>query len=85
VEQYRLRHANALPASLAELAPEFLDTVPADPFDGHPLRYKKLPGKGYVVYAVGEARKDENQTTQPANDAKDKNPPTRDITFTVQR
>jgi hypothetical protein len=79
VESYRLTHHNALPASLAELAPECLEAVPADPFDGQPLRYKKLPGKGYVIYSLGKDRKDDHGTAKSA-DGKEL-----DITFTVQR
>jgi hypothetical protein len=46
--------------------------LPLDPFDGQPLRYKKLP-KGYVVYSNGEDGKDDG------GDEK------KDITFTVER
>jgi len=42
-----------LPQSLDELVPKHLDTVPLDPFDGKPLRFKKRE-KGYVVYSIGE-------------------------------
>jgi hypothetical protein len=80
VERYRLKHANALPDSLAELTPECVDTVPADPFDGQPLRYKKLLGKGYVIYSIGKDRKDDGGTAK-APDGKQQ----LDITFTVER
>jgi len=59
VERYRLKHANTLPASLAQLVPELLAAVPPDPFDNQPLRFRKLPTKGYVVYSVGKDRKDD--------------------------
>jgi ABC-type transport system involved in multi-copper enzyme maturation permease subunit len=51
VERYRLAHGN-WPKSLDDLAPAFLREVPADPFDGKPLRYRRLPD-GVVIYAVG--------------------------------
>jgi hypothetical protein len=52
-EQYRLKH-NEWPATLEELVKaKLLETVPVDPFDGRPLRYKTLPD-GVVIYAVGE-------------------------------
>jgi hypothetical protein len=35
-----------------------MPSVPADPFDGKPMRYRKL-AKGYVVYSVGPDMKDE--------------------------
>jgi hypothetical protein len=52
VERYRLSRGK-WPESLAALKPEFLKEVPTDPFDGKPLRYKKLPD-GVLVYSVGE-------------------------------
>jgi hypothetical protein len=51
VERYRLAHGN-WPKSLNDLVPAFLREVPADPFDGKPLRYRRLPD-GVVIYAVG--------------------------------
>ena len=50
-ERYRLRHGH-WPDSLAALAPEFAPVVAADPFDGEPLRYRRLPD-GVVIYTVG--------------------------------
>jgi hypothetical protein len=49
-ERYRLRHG-AWPSSLAALTPDLLQDVPADPFDGRPLRYKRLVD-GVVIYSV---------------------------------
>ena len=57
VERYRLDKA-ALPESLGVLAPDYLEAVLMDPFDGQPLRYKKLDA-GYVVYSVGMNKKDD--------------------------
>jgi hypothetical protein len=82
VERYRLDHANALPGSLSELTPALLKAVPADPFDGQPLRYKKLPGKGYVIYSVGRNRQDDQGSSSPIDEKKSQ---PLDITFTVQR
>ena len=81
VERFRLKHANALPGSLSELSPTFLETVLADPFDGQPLRYQKLPTRGYVIYSIGKDRKDD-QGAAKAADGQGSAP---DITFTVQR
>jgi hypothetical protein len=64
VESYRSEHG------------ELPDSIPStflDPFDGRPLRYKKL-AKGYVVYSIGEDGKDDG------GDKKKK-----DITFIVER
>jgi hypothetical protein len=49
-ERFRLKHGR-WPATLAELCPEFLPTVPLDPFDGQPLKYAKQPD-GIVVHTV---------------------------------
>jgi len=50
-ERHRLRHGT-WPATADELVPEFLTDMPLDPFDGKPIRYKRLPD-GVVVYSVG--------------------------------
>ncbi len=48
---WKVKHG-AFPASLKEV----VSSVPLDPFDGKPLRYRK-EGAGYVVYSVGETGK----------------------------
>lgn len=78
IERYRDLHS-ALPDSLDDLVPKFLDAVVADPFTGGPLRYKKL-AKGYVVYSVGEDGKDDGGTEPKRGYL-----PGTDITFTVER
>ena len=51
-ERYRMQQGD-WPASLQELVDKgFLDAVPTDPFDGQPLRYKRVPGEGVIVYSV---------------------------------
>ena len=40
IERYRLAHHDQLPATLQDLVPAYLPAVPADPFDGKPLRYQ---------------------------------------------
>jgi hypothetical protein len=50
-ERFRLRKER-WPMTLGELTPEFLSAVPLDPFDGQPLRYRRLDD-GFVVYSVG--------------------------------
>jgi len=52
VERFR-RASGRLPEKLEELVPKYLPQVPADPFDGQPLRYV-LRNKEYVIYSVGE-------------------------------
>lgn len=50
-ELYR-RHNGNWPASLADLSPRYLPTVPADRFDGQPLRYRLVDGQP-VIYSIG--------------------------------
>jgi hypothetical protein len=50
-ERFRRAHGH-WPASLSALVPQFVRAVPLDPFDGKPLRYRKLPD-GVVVYSSG--------------------------------
>jgi hypothetical protein len=61
VERFRRAHNNALPASLAELVPAYLPSVPTDPFDGKSLRFRKRDA-GYVVYSIGLNGKDDDGT-----------------------
>jgi len=58
IERYRLAATNRLPDSLAALVPSLLDSVPLDPFDGKPVRYKKLI-KGYMIYSIGPDLQDD--------------------------
>ncbi len=50
IERYRLAHSQ-LPQTLAELESSGIGTVPADPFNGRPLRYTRL-ATGYAVHSV---------------------------------
>ena len=75
VERFRLDHGR-LPKDLSELTSDYLDSVPTDPFDVKPLRYRATE-KGYVIYSVGEDGKDDggksgDRHVQP------------DVTFTVK-
>lgn len=80
IEGHRLEKGQ-LPVSLDDLAPRFIAVVPTDPFDGRPLRYKRLE-KGYTIYSIGRDSAD--------NGGKETKRRTRvmnhqDITFTVAR
>jgi len=63
VEQFRLTRGR-LPAELCELVPDFIKTIPQDPFDGRRLRYKLLE-KGFVVYSIGVDRRDDGGRERP--------------------
>jgi hypothetical protein len=52
LEHYR-RDRGGCPEKLAELTPGLMKVVPLDPFDGKPLRYKKV-ADGVIVYSVGQ-------------------------------
>ena len=49
---------------LEELVPQFLPSVPLDPYDGQPLRYKRLPA-GFVVYSIGADGRDDGGKERP--------------------
>jgi hypothetical protein len=53
--------------------------VPTDPFDGKPLRFKPL-ANGYVIYSVGDDRRDNGGTQYDFTGAKRS-----DVTFIVER
>lgn len=86
VERWRVSHAGKLPDSLEQLAPQYLHKVPLDPFDSHPLRYKKLP-RGYVVYSIGADQKDDGGAEPPPPDKAGKRTKSiaPDVTFVVER
>jgi len=52
LEQFRAANGNRYPDALTELSPKFLASVPADPFDGQPLRYAKS-GNSYTLQSIG--------------------------------
>lgn len=82
VERFRLAEGH-LPAELSLLTPRFLNSVPADPFDGHPIRYKRL-NAGYTIYSVDADGHDDGGREAPERKkATDKT--MYDITFTVER
>lgn len=80
VELYRVSHDGALPNSLAEAASGESGGVADDPFDGQPMRYKKLPASGYTIYSVGADRRDNGG----AGLQTDVSPP-RDIVMIISR
>ena len=81
IERYRLA-TGRLPEKLGDLVPAYLDAIPQDPFDGKPLRYKKLV-KGYVVYSIGEDGED-NGGAEKNTEGHSYGKGT-DITFIVER
>jgi hypothetical protein len=81
IERWRHTNDGNLPESLSELVPDYLDSVPTDPFDGKPLRYRRLP-KGYVVYSIGNNRMDDQGSEESIDEADRRK---RDLIFRVER
>lgn len=69
IERYRKRNGEP-PMSLNDLAPEYVSTVPLDPFDGRPLRYR-VESDRYFVYSVGENLRDDGGDAGPDGDLLD--------------
>lgn len=46
------------PETLQELVPKYLPNLPIDPFDGKPLRYKRLTN-GFKIWSIGQDLKDD--------------------------
>ena len=77
IERYRLDQG-APPDQLETLVPGYLDTVPPDPYDEQPLRYRR-EGEGYVVYSIGDNLADEGGTEDPRSSREG------DVVFRVRR
>jgi hypothetical protein len=82
IERFRQAQGK-LPEKLDDLCPTYLAAIPTDPFDGKPLRYKRL-ARGYVVYSIGRDGEDNGgRERPPVIKSGDKTP--YDLTFTVER
>lgn len=81
IERWRLAHNGRLPDSLADLVPGFLPSIPLDPFDEKPLRYKKTE-HGYMVYSIGPDLADDGgkERTYPTKESDHY-----DIVFSIAR
>lgn len=53
LKRYQLKNGN-YPPDLNSLVPEFVATVPLDPVDGKPLRYRLNSDGTFLLYSVGE-------------------------------
>ena len=63
--------------AIGDLAPEFIAVVPTDPFDGKPLKFKKI-GQGAIVSSIGPKTTDKRAEPLFHTDKKH-----RGIAFTV--
>jgi len=80
VERFRRAHNGQLPTDLNELVPTYLPTLPRDPYDGQPLRFKRRT-TGYVVYSIGRDLRDDGGAEADPN----KRTSAKDITFILER
>lgn len=58
IERHRIATDREPPANISELSPQFLKSIPIDPYTGETIGYRTTDG-GYVVYSVGADLKDE--------------------------
>jgi hypothetical protein len=61
-ERYRLQHGH-WPLVLTDLFPNYLASVPLDPFDAVALRYRRTD-TGAIVYSVGKDGRDDGGDVQ---------------------
>src|SRR5262249_14654539 len=54
IERYRLANGR-WPERLEDLVPAYLSKIPIDPFDGQPIRFRRLKD-GVIIYTVGEGQ-----------------------------
>ena len=52
LKRYQLKHGN-YPSDLTALVPEFVSSVPRDPVDGKPLRYRRNTDGTFLLYSIG--------------------------------
>lgn len=65
LKRFQLRNGH-WPQTLYEMAPEFLASVPIDPYDGKPLRYHLNADGTFLLYCVGDDGVDDGgDPTQP--------------------
>ena len=57
IEHYKLAHGT-FPTTLDVLPPQYIASIPLNPFDGSPLKYEKQP-HGFTVSCIGPDQTDE--------------------------
>ena len=67
LQQFYNSNGNKFPDALTELSPKFIGSVPNDPFDGQPLRYRKA-GAGFLLYSIGPDLKDDGGVRRAGSD-----------------
>lgn len=62
IERYRLAHG-AIPDTLDALAPQFIEKLPHDRMNGHPLKYHRSSDERFQLYSVGWNQTDDGGIT----------------------
>jgi hypothetical protein len=65
LKRYQMKHGN-YPAQLSDMTPDFASSVPFDPADGKPLRYRLNSDGTYTLYSIGDDEKDDGGNPLPA-------------------
>lgn len=68
LHRYRLKNGD-LPESLAGLVPSFIGSVPMDPMDGKPLRYRRKSKESFLLYSAGQDAVDDEATEESVDRA----------------
>jgi len=69
LKRFQLKYGQ-YPEKLSELTPESLASIPLDPVDGQPLRYRRNGDGSFLLYSIGEDGKDDGGDPRPAEDTK---------------
>jgi len=69
LKRFQLRHNN-YPPDLNALLPEILSSVPRDPVDGQPFRYRLNTDGTFLLYSVGEDGEDNGGDPSPVTNSK---------------
>jgi hypothetical protein len=64
LERFRLKNSS-YPEKLDALLPEFLASIPHDPVDGSPMRYRRENDGGFVLWSIGANRIDDGGKLAP--------------------
>lgn len=81
---YRAKHGE-YPASLTELVGRYLREVPADPFGGEALCYRREGNEGYLLYTVGPNLRDDGGVETGAHLHDDPGDNSGDVVFDHRR
>jgi hypothetical protein len=57
-----------LPEALSDLVPDYLPSVPIDPYSGQPLVYRPQ-GESFLLYSVGQDRRDDGGRLPTADES----------------